>query len=736
MAENRRLEILAPAGSVESMKAAVAAGADAVYMGGQKFGARAFAGNPDEDGLIDAIRYVHLHGRKLYLTVNTLLREEELRTLPTYLAPYYEAGLDAVIVQDMGVLRTIRQYFPDLHIHASTQMTVTGPEFGKLLAQAGVDRIVPARELSLEEIRSLYDNTGLEIECFVHGALCFCYSGQCLFSSFIGGRSGNRGRCAQTCRLPFSVEGGPKTYPLSLKDLNTLDILPDILEAGVYSLKIEGRMKSPRYTAGAVSIYRKYADYWLEHGREGYRVDRKDRNRLLDLFDRGGQTDGYYRRHNGPEMIVFNDKPAFRKENTEYMRYLDDSFVNAEVREPVEARLAAVTGEPLSLSVRLQGEDREDFSGKDISVHLAGDVVASALSKPTSEGDLEKQVRKTGGTPFYMDRLEIQTDGKGFVPVKSLNGLRREALEMLEEKADSCFRRALPEISDKDPQETGKEISRGNAGEYRFSAVTENPAHLEVLLKKDFIRRICPDAAGFGAEAWSAAVRRCHGAGKECFLRLPHIWRREAEAYFSAHEGELRKAGFDGLVVRAWEEIPVMKRLLPGIPLHMDYTMYTMNREAEAEIAGYCEDSPVTFTLPLELNDRQMEVFPGEGHELPVYGACPMMVTAQCFHKNRGKCDRTPGVLFLQDRSGRHFPVKNHCPFCYNTIYNAEPLSLLGERERIDRLHPEWLRMTFTTETPGEVSAIADSFAAVFCEGRKKTPEYAFTKGHFRRGVD
>ncbi|MBO5572871.1 MAG: U32 family peptidase, partial [Clostridium sp.] len=236
MAENRRLEILAPAGSVESMKAAVAAGADAVYMGGQKFGARAFAGNPDEDGLIDAIRYVHLHGRKLYLTVNTLLREEELRTLPTYLAPYYEAGLDAVIVQDMGVLRTIRQYFPDLHIHASTQMTVTGPEFGKLLAQAGVDRIVPARELSLEEIRSLYDNTGLEIECFVHGALCFCYSGQCLFSSFIGGRSGNRGRCAQTCRLPFSVEGGPKTYPLSLKDLNTLDILPDILEAGVYSL--------------------------------------------------------------------------------------------------------------------------------------------------------------------------------------------------------------------------------------------------------------------------------------------------------------------------------------------------------------------------------------------------------------------------------------------------------------------------------------------------------------------
>ena len=329
MAENRRLEILAPAGSMESMKAAVAAGADAVYMGGQKFGARAFADNPDEEGMLEALRYVHLHGRKLYLTVNTLLREDELAELPAYLEPYYEAGLDAVIVQDMGVLRMVRRTFPDLPVHASTQMTVTGPEFGRMLAQEGVSRIVPARELSLSEIRKLYENTGLEIECFVHGALCFCYSGQCLFSSFIGGRSGNRGRCAQTCRLPFSVEGGHRTYPLSLKDLNTLDILPDILEAGVYSLKIEGRMKSPRYTAGTVSIYRKYADYWLEHGREGYRVDRRDREHLLDLFDRGGQTDGYYKRHNGPEMIVFGAKPAFRKENEEYAHQLDEQYVNA-----------------------------------------------------------------------------------------------------------------------------------------------------------------------------------------------------------------------------------------------------------------------------------------------------------------------------------------------------------------------------------------------------------------------
>ena len=736
MAENRRLEILAPAGSMESMKAAVAAGADAVYMGGQKFGARAFADNPDEEGMLEALRYVHLHGRKLYLTVNTLLREDELAELPAYLEPYYEAGLDAVIVQDMGVLRMVRRTFPDLPVHASTQMTVTGPEFGRMLAQEGVSRIVPARELSLSEIRKLYENTGLEIECFVHGALCFCYSGQCLFSSFIGGRSGNRGRCAQTCRLPFSVEGGHRTYPLSLKDLNTLDILPDILEAGVYSLKIEGRMKSPRYTAGTVSIYRKYADYWLEHGREGYRVDRRDREHLLDLFDRGGQTDGYYKRHNGPEMIVFGAKPAFRKENEEYAHQLDEQYVNAEVRERVRGKLTVSAGKPLVLELEAPGIPGP-MGRKDIRTETAGDMAQKAEKQPTGKETLAKQIRKTGGTPFVMDELEVSCDDASFVPVKALNELRRNALSEMEEAILREWKRdPVLSCASEDGVRTASGSGKRERGRYRLCAAVQTPAQLKSLLRVPEISRICPDSTGFGAEDWKRAAASCHAAGKECFLRLPQIWRNEAASYFAAHRKELTEAGFDGLVLRAWEEIPVMRRMLPDLPLHMDYTMYAMNREAETQIRDFCEGASVSFTMPAELNSREMAVFPGQDRELEVYGAYPMMVTAQCFHKNHSGCDRTPGILTIADRSGRSFPVLNHCRFCYNTIYNAEALSLLGEKERIDSLAPDWLGLTFTTENGEKASAIAKDFAAVFLYGEKRSAAGAFTRGHFRRGVD
>ena len=275
----KQVEILAPAGSYESMKAAVNAGADAVYIGGSRFGARAYAENLDEETMLKAIDYVHLHGCRLYMTVNTLMKEEELAGLFEYLNPYYMQGLDAAIVQDFGVFSYLRDHFPGLHLHASTQMTITGPYGARLLKEMGASRIVTARELSLEEIREIRDQVDIEIESFVHGALCYCYSGQCLMSSLIGGRSGNRGRCAQTCRLPYEVKQGGRPlnkkeerYVLSLKDLCTLDLIPDMVEAGVYSMKIEGRMKSPRYTAGVVSVYRKYVDRYLRKGREGYRV--------------------------------------------------------------------------------------------------------------------------------------------------------------------------------------------------------------------------------------------------------------------------------------------------------------------------------------------------------------------------------------------------------------------------------------------------------------------------------
>lgn len=306
--DTSKYEVLAPAGSYECMVAAFNAGADAVYVGGSMFGARAFAGNFDTEELLQAIDYAHIRGKKLFLTVNTLLKNQEIKgQLFEYIRPLYIAGLDAVIVQDFGVLEFIKQKFPDLDIHASTQMTVTGSGFARELKALGVTRIVPARELSYGEIKDIYDNTGLEIECFVHGALCYSYSGQCLLSSLIGGRSGNRGRCAQPCRLPYDVifenDSIVHEYPLSPKDLCTLKILPDILEAGVYSLKIEGRMKKPEYVALVTSMYRKYVDLYIAKGRDGYKVDDGDISILKDIYNRGGFTDGYYVRHNGSEIM-------------------------------------------------------------------------------------------------------------------------------------------------------------------------------------------------------------------------------------------------------------------------------------------------------------------------------------------------------------------------------------------------------------------------------------------------
>ena len=253
------VEILAPAGSLDGLYASFQMGADAVYVGTSRFGARAFAKNPSVDELKEALVYAHMHDKKIYLTINTLVKERELEGLYDFLLPFYEAGLDGVIIQDLGVLAYVRRYFPGLELHASTQMTLTGSEGVSFLKEYGVSRVVPARELSLEEIKNLKE-TGAEVEIFIHGAMCYCYSGQCLFSSILGGRSGNRGRCAQPCRLPYEINGGKECFPLSMRDMCTIDLLPELIESGVDSFKIEGRMKKPSYVAGVTAIYRKYID--------------------------------------------------------------------------------------------------------------------------------------------------------------------------------------------------------------------------------------------------------------------------------------------------------------------------------------------------------------------------------------------------------------------------------------------------------------------------------------------
>ena len=307
--ENHLPELLAPAGSYEHMKAAVLAGADAVYFGGSRYGARAYAENFTTEKVLEALDYLHIHGCRAYMTVNTLIKEKELQEdIYEYLLPFYEAGLDGVIVQDLGAASFIRRHFPGMEIHGSTQMMITSVSGALAAGQMGMNRVVPARELTAEEMRRIKEESGLEMEVFIHGALCYCYSGQCLLSSTYGGRSGNRGRCAQPCRLPYrayDASGNPlirqAKHLLSPKDLCTIYDLPSIVELGADSLKIEGRMKNVEFVAGVTSIYRRYLDLYASG--QPYQVDPEDVYRLEELYSRGGFTDGYWYRHNGPGMM-------------------------------------------------------------------------------------------------------------------------------------------------------------------------------------------------------------------------------------------------------------------------------------------------------------------------------------------------------------------------------------------------------------------------------------------------
>lgn len=752
MKEKKRAELLAPAGSFASLKAAVAAGADAVYMGGARFGARAYAQNADQDEMIAAIEYAHLHGCRLYMTVNTLFKENELGELYEYLLPYYKAGLDGVIVQDLGALSFIREHFPGIELHASTQMTITSVYGAKELKRLGCCRVVPAREVSLEEIRRIYDETGMDIETFVHGALCYCYSGQCLMSSLIGGRSGNRGRCAQPCRLPYRVyeqEKGTAVNKedqkcvLSMKDLCTLDILPQILEAGVFSLKIEGRMKSPRYTAGVVRIYRKYLDRYLEYGSEGYYVEPEDKKELLDLFDRGGFTSGYYTRHNGRDMIALKEKPEFRETNKELFDFLDREYVETEKKEPVEGYAYLAEGLPSVLTLTCG----------DISVTVSGQEPQAAKNQPMTREKVIRQLGKTGATAFEFTELEAEVCGALFLPVQALNELRREGFEALTEAIQNQWRRKAPEAGEvQNGADSGEKSSRaaGCAGPVPDESAGKRPMYLTVsaetgdqlsaALVVPEVRRICLDASSFQPERWAEFVQLIHQAGKECYLTLPHIFRTHAIGFFRTYRSCLELAGFDGLLIRAFEEIQWMREEQISFSASFDASVYAWNHGAVHTLK---EEQAAFITAPWELNSRELEpVFEacrreGLPAELIVYGRAPMMVSAQCITKTVKGCSKCPSLLWMKDRTGARLPVQNHCAFCYNTILNPLPVSLHGCADSVKRLAPEGLRLCFTIETGEETKAVLNAFAAEFIRGENAEPPFAeFTRGHFRRGVE
>ena len=749
----KELELLAPAGSLKTLKAVIHAGADAVYLGGSMFGARAYANNFNEEELLEAIRFGHIHGRKIILAVNTLLKEYELGQLYDYLHPYYETGLDAVIVQDMGVMEFIKTHFPNLPIHTSTQMTITNVDGARLLKEQGVERVVTAREMSLEEIQRIHDEVGVELESFIHGALCYCYSGQCLFSSIIGGRSGNRGRCAQPCRLSYEVLQGEKSLTghhatpiLSLKDMCTLPFLYELADHGVYSFKIEGRMKTPEYAAGVVSIYRKYMDSYLDGSR--IPVEKKDIRALLELGNRGGFTSGYYYHHNDSDMLS-GESASHNKSEGVLQDNIRREYVETELKEKIKGKLILNKECPAKIEVQY---------GK-IKVSYQGDMVLVAQNRPLTKEVVTEKITKTGNTPFVFEKLEVTMDDDIFMPVNQLNQLRRGALEALEEALLKPYERTLPELvetssAETDRQTTGNAINEkqisgqslsqtsrqqpaGSSTEVRV--LIEDAEQLPAVLKADFVDTVYLDCMLYTREnlirKLSEDIDRVHASGKKAFYVFPFIFRQQTSLFYEKIMPELKKLPLDGIMVRSLDEIAFIKEWgNENWQMVSDSNLYTYSNEASEYFyrLGMMQD-----TIPVELNRKEILRRENSRSEMIIYGRLPLMITAQCIHKNTLGCMHQPKVLNLKDRYSVHFPVKNFCSECYNVIYNSLPVCLFKEDVTVKKIAPAAVRLSFTTETEEEAEQILTIYGDVYKNGGilGQLPMEC-TNGHFKRGVE
>ena len=658
---NKDFELLAPAGNLEIFKGVIESGADAVYVGGSMFGARAYANNFTEEELLEAIDFAHLRGVKVYLTVNTLIKNSEFSKLYDYLLVYYKRGLDAVIVQDIGVVKAIHEYFPSMEIHTSTQMTVTGADGVRFLSQFGVTRVVMAREVSLAEMKRIHEETGMELEAFVHGALCYSYSGQCLFSSILGGRSGNRGRCAQPCRLPYTVEGKKDEYILSLKDMCGIKALDKLHDAGVYSLKIEGRMKQLEYACGVVKYYRSYIDSMKP-------VTDADYDRIKALGNRCGFTDRYYFDHNGSDMVTYV-KPNFVSNAAE---------PSPEKRKlSIEGELVLREGEPGSLIVK-RG---------DVTYKASIEPVSAALKAPLDKKAAIDRINKTGDTDFEFSHIKAQIGENVFVPNGALNKLRRDAISGLCDKLLKKYYRddaryvdissmcELPEHVVK--SDAVDEDGAVNAKDYTTICSCMTRAQLDTLIGYECFDVFYLDFDMYDRKTliqqFADDVKSLTKRNKKVYLMLPTIFRADSSDYFLSIAKELDKVSFEGFVVKNYEELYLTENLFTGKKVILDHNMYTFN---DVSKSAFFEHGVSGDTVPLELNSREIMHRNNIGSQMIVYGYYPLMTTANCVHKNTKGCDKKQKLIYLKDRYNKSFAVCKNCKECYNTnIIHCLPCS-------------------------------------------------------------
>lgn len=653
-------ELLSPAGSPAALEAAIEGGADAVYFGGSAFNARMFAENFDGDILRGAIKTAHAYGVRCYITLNTLVTDREIGDALRTAAGYYDAGADALIVADTGLAAAIHREIPGMELHASTQTSGHNIEAAERLAGLGFSRMVMAREATLGDIRAFTEKSGIELEVFIHGALCVCHSGQCLFSSMVGGRSGNRGECAQPCRLPYTVKG-KQAYPLSLRDLCLASYVPELIGAGVSSLKIEGRMKPPEYVLAVTRVWRRLLD-------ERRAATEEEKEYLASVFSRGGSfTDGYFTGRIGHSMLgvrTDSDKDSTRK------------------LAPFEGLARKV---PLDIKT-VFGKDRPSLlilSDGRKSVTVTGDIPFEAKTAPMTEEGYLKSLAKLGGTPYSLGKAEISCDAGLMMPVSRLNALRRAGLEALEKCGERQERADISGYSLPLPKD-----ERADEKTARFLS----PEKVTDAAREYFDRIYLP-------------LDRYDGS-TDAVIMPPVVFDREAEnvrKLLSAAVG----MGAKHILVGNVGHIGLAREA--GLAIHGDFRLNIQNSEAllSAMSLGF-ED----VILSPELSLPKLRDIKGKSSAI-VYGRIPLMILEKCLIRELAHCPGMSGrqlcAAELTDRKGVEFPVVREYPH-RSVIYNSLPTNMSDRENELSRAGIRSWHFIFSAESPDEVDSVIEAF--------------------------
>ena len=643
-------ELLAPAGDMTCLYAAVAGGADAVYVGGKRFGARAFAKNFDLEELSAAVNYCHLHGVKLYVTLNTLIEDKELPEAVEYAAELYRLGIDALIIADLGAVSAIRRLVPELELHASTQMSVHNSLGAEAAAELGVSRVVVARELSLENIKSIVENSHVEIEVFLHGALCVCHSGQCLFSSMVGGRSGNHGECAQPCRLPYN--GGK--YPLSLKDLSLAGHIPELIESGAASLKIEGRMKSPDYVYAVTSVYRRLLDE--------RRAARPEENEILRrAFSRDGFTDGYFIGKTQGKMT------GIRSEEDKQQSRGITTGVYEPRRLPVKAKVSLELGKPAEMTI----------TAGERSIKVTGAIPVAAENSPLTDEGVRSRLSKMGNTNLSLspEDIDLTLEGGINLPPSAINALRREAAEKFESQ-----NRCLPEVK----------YLPGIREKIQKSLITaqflSEQSYLEAItLDENCLRGVDISFLPLFSEEETLVRAKA--------VYLPPVFTDNETEEIKIALGKAKKCGVMYTLVGNIGQIGLVKSF--GFVPIGDFRLNVTNSETAAVYQNMGIERLVLspeLTLP-----KARDI----GGGLITYGRVPLMITERCFIGENFGC-KSCNKANLTDRKGEKFPIMREYKH-RNLILNSLPTYMGDKKEELSSFRLNSHHFIFTTETGEEI---------------------------------